>query len=259
MEINSLSQRARGVADAYLHLKVGSAAASVPYFNNKTRRARMSLGVRVGKGRPSEIKEEAEATLIKHRASAQSLTDGALKKLLVDENLGIDCSGLAYYILDAESKATGNWHLNRRLDFISARGPISKMMSYLRPAENCNVKTLASDMNSAPIELKDARPGDLISMLGSGESPDRDHILVLTEVARDGGRLVSISYIHSIAYPEDGLYGTGVREGRITVTDPDKGILDQTWSETGDESGASRLIARARSSRTEIRRLKWLN
>ena len=39
-----------------------------------------------------------------------------------------------------------------------------------------------------------------------------------------------VTYIHSIAYPEDGLYNTGVRRGTITFRKKQP-ILEAVWSE----------------------------
>jgi hypothetical protein len=54
-----------------------------------------------------------------------------------------------------------------------------------------------------------------------------------------------------MAWPSDGQYGHGVRQGKITIVNAEKTILDQDWSETY-------TFARAQKSLTEIRRLRWL-
>ncbi len=258
METKTLSKAALHIIDQYLHFRIGNAVASVPYFNNKTVKARMTLRAKVGKGSPDDIKDELQSIIVKQHIAPTALADEALKKLLVDNGLGVDCSGFAYYILDAESKATGNGHLNRRIHFINSYGPIGKMMCYLRPAENCNVKTLASDNNTSVVALKDARPGDIITMLGSSDAADRDHVLLITDISLENGSLRSLSYIHAIAYPEDGRYGTGPRQGKIDISFPGEPLLKQVWSEGAALENARRLYERAAVSRTEIRRLKWL-
>lgn len=257
METKKLSDKALGVIESYLHFKMGSATTSVPYFNNKVSRSRMALRALVGKGTAKDIREEVETLLVKSHIPVSGLDGDSLKKILVDHNLGIDCSGLAYYVLDVESKHQGQGHLNRHLSFMS-KGPLSKMRSYLRPAENCHVKTLASDSNSHIIPLAEIKPADFIAMQGTIENAQRDHIILITEVRYENGIAKSFNYTHAVAYPEDGLYGTGIRRGMIEIKYPDQSLFNQIWSEEGDHEKARRIFERASASKTEIRRLKWL-
>ena len=59
---------------------------------------------------------------------------------------------------------------------------------------------------------------------------------------------VAIYYTHAVAYPEDGLYGTGVRQGKIELTNASKNILEAQWSE-------NQMLERAKKSKMEIRRV----
>lgn len=269
MDTKTLSPAALAVIDGYLHFSVGGASTSVPYFNNKTVRARASLRARVGKGSADDIHGEIEDALVRQHIRRESLTSESLAKLLADDGLGIDCSAFAYYILDAESRSRGFGHINKRLAFTQSHGPLGKMICYLRPVQNCGVKTLASDANSRIVPLSDAQPGDMITMLGNGEpaangaNKERDHILVVTAVARGNGAdaPAHVSYAHAIAYPEDGLYHTGAKQGEIEIAFADKPIAEQVWTE-GTEGhrtadGARIIFERARASKTELRRLKW--
>ena len=71
-------------------------------------------------------------------------------------------------------------------------------------------------------------------------------------------------YSHAIAYPEDGLYGTGVKEGVIDIVAAAGKITDQVWNEGAAPGGATpegarRIFERAQKSKTELRRLKWFS
>lgn len=262
MDKDRLSADADKVIGSYADFRVGNAKTGIPYFNNRIGRARGGERARVGKGSPKDILEELEIILVKGHVAKDSLKDEALKKILVDNNLGIDCSGFAYYVLDAENRARGHGHINRRMTFLKGKNPVAKMFSYLRPAQNCDVRAFASDMNSRTIALKSAQAGDIITMIGegdAGERAERNHILVITETARDGGEIRSLSYAHAIAYPEDGLYGSGVKQGRIDIAYPGEPLTKQLWSEGGSPDKARRIFERALASTTELRRLKWLS
>ena len=259
MITKTLSQGALSVIDQYLHFKVGSATASVPYFYNKTTRNRAALRTNIGKGSPREIFEEIQPILFKSHIDEGMLTDDMLKKILVDANLGIDCSALAYYVLNAEIEKDGADRLEKHISFVNCTGFLGKMRCSLRPIENCDVSTLAHNKNSKAIDLISARPGDIITMLGNRDDDERDHILIIREVAYADETFVptSILYTHAMAYPEDGIYGSGIRQGKIEIADISKPLTDALWSESGAIEKASRIFARAQRSKTEVRRLNY--
>ncbi len=261
MATETLSKEALAVIDGYLHFRLGAAVSSVPYFNNKTVRARGAMNAVVGKGSPREIYDEAEMLAFKNHAKPEALTGEALKKLLADNNIGIDCSALAFYTLDAESRARGKGSVKKHLHFIRSFGLVGTLLARLRPANITDVSTLASDVNSRTITIREVTPGDMITMLGGPDSNDRNHILIVHQVDRDGSGNAApskIYYTHAVAYPEDGIYGSGIKQGVIEIAFPDKGILDQVWKENGTPEGAARIFTRAQTSKTELRRLKWL-
>ncbi|MDE2038222.1 MAG: hypothetical protein KGI69_03320 [Patescibacteria group bacterium] len=255
MNTKTLTPRALSVIDQYLHFKVGGAVCSVPYFNNKTVRARAALPVFVGKGSPKEIFDEMSAFLVKSHVSPDSVADDALKKLLVDNSIGIDCSAFAYYVLDAESREAGKKPLDRRLSPIRASGLLGRIAFKLNPAKNIDVATFANDKNSVVIRPEDSQPGDVITMMKDDGHDSRNHILVIHQVEYQNFAATKIHYSHAIAYPEDGLYGSGIRQGTIEIADPGKPLLDQAWTEDGKTGADSRIAARARESTTELRRL----
>ena len=259
MSTDRLSQLAFDVIDAYQHLKIGAAETGTPYFNNKTTRARMTFRVYIGKGSPRDVHEELQTVMVKHHIAKDATTGEMLKKLLVDENIGIDCSAYAYYILDAESRYRGLGHINRRLKFVRSNGPLGRMRAYLRPVENCDVRTFMNDANSRPIKLVDAEPGDFVSMTDGPEGPERDHILIVSGVQRTESGMTKIDYTHAVAYPEDGRFNTGIKFGTIEIASPDKPLTEQSWSESGSSDKAETILSRARKSKTDLRRLKWFD
>lgn len=227
----------------------GAATCSVPYFNNKTVRARGALRAYVGKGSPKDIYEEVTACLTKEHVETAVLTGESLKKYLTDKNIGLDCSGLAYYILNAENEERGKGHLDKHLHFTNCGGLFGKIRCALRPVENCSVATFVDNKNSKPVALKDIQPGDMITMISN--TTDRDHVLVVHQIEYQNFLPIKIHYTHTIAYPEDGVYGTGLRQSTIEIVNPDKNILDCLWSETN-------LFAKMSGYKVEIRRLGWL-
>ncbi len=258
MAVQSLSPQALSVIDGYLRFKAGTAECSVPYFNNKTIASRGGLRAHRGKGSPEDIREEIRGIFLKHHIDIEALKSESLKKALADQNLGIDCSAFAYHVMDAEYDARGLGPLEGSLIFVNCRGLFGKIVCSMRPAENCDVTTLADDANARIVPLGEIAPGDFITMIGGPDGNERNHILIIHSVERDGSSLRSISYSHAVAYPEDGLYGSGIRQGTIEITSPSGTILDQVWKESGMIESARRIFERAKASRTEIRRLNKL-
>lgn len=255
MNTKTLSTRALSVIDQYLHFKAGEAVCSVPYFNNRRMQARATLRPLIGKGSPKDIFEEVQAITVKSHASLNALADESLKKLLADNDIGIDCSAFAYYVLNAESEEMKRGGLDKRLSFVNCHGLIGKIRCALRPVENCDVATLAHDKNSRVVSVKEVQPGDFITMLGGPDSNDRDHILVIHQVEYQNAVPTALHYSHAVAYPEDGLYGSGIRQGVIEIVSPGGALLEQRWTEDGVAGKDNRIFVRAQKSRTEVRRL----
>ncbi len=257
MNTQTLSPEALSVINQYLHFQFGSAVCSIPYYNNKVRGARGGLRAHTGKGNPKEIFDEIYTTALKTRIDRNILSDDSLKKLLVDNNIGIDCSGLAYHILKTESSSRNLPQLNRKITFTNARGIFGRIRSFINPAGNCDVATLASKANSKVIELSDAKPGDFISMISVNKDKERNHILIIHQVDNIDSVTTKIHYTHAVAYPEDGIYGTGLKQGTIEILKLDKPITEQRWMENDFEGSSNKIFIRANASKTELRRLVW--
>lgn len=264
MNTKTLSNRALSVIDQYLHFSADGRienSCSIPYFNNKTVRARGALRAQAGKGSPKDIYDEVRGILVKSHIAIGGdggVGGAALKKILVDNNIGIDCSGFAYYILNAESQELGKGPLDKHLSFSGAAGCggiVGRIRCALRPVENCSVAVLASDANSRPVKLEDVQVGDLITMIGGPDADDRDHVLVVHQIEYQNFAPIRISYSHSVAYPEDGVYGTGIRQGSIEISNWID-LFANPWIEGGKTGPDNRTFARAKKSKTEIRRLR---
>ena len=255
MNTKTLSNRALNVLDQYSHFSIGQAVCSVPYFNNKTVRARAALRATIGKGSPRDILEEVQMKIAKEHVATETLTNESLKNLLVDNDIGIDCSAFAYYILSAESEERGKGALDRHISFVNCGGFIGKIRCKIRPVENCDVATFASDKNSKIIPMKEVQPGDMITMTGSNEGSLRDHILVIHQIEYQNFVPTKVHYSHAVAYPEDGVYGSGIKQGTIEIISPDRSILEGIWTESGSTAAAARIFVRAKTSKTELRRM----
>ncbi len=249
---------ARAIIDQYLALPIGPKP-SCPYYNNKRKQARSALRVLKGKGSPKEIAEEAEIDALHCRLDMKTVSTDKLKEFLVAQNLGVDCSGFAYHVLNAIAQEKKGRSL-RAFVTPNRGGFVGSIIARLRPAENMGVATFANDRNSTVIAISDARPGDIITFIGTGKDGLYNHILVITGVEHATDNPANdrrISYAHSYAWPSDGASGHGVREGDILVHDND--LMGATWKEKSEVGSANYTFESARTAKVvSVRRLKFL-
>lgn len=261
MNTKTLSEKSLTVINQYANFHIANAMCNIPYYNNRRSGVRAGLRAINGKGSPYDIFEEVEIVTMREKVSVASFTNESLKKFLVDHNIGIDCSGLVYYILNTESVSRNRGPMDKHLLFPFSKGLIGKIRCKLRPTENTDARTLANDRNSHVIAMNEIQPGDFISMLKRPDAPEeeraRDHVILIHQIEYQNFVPIALHYTHTVAWPTDGQYGHGVRQGVIEILDPQKSLLEQRWIEaekTGDENYT---LGRAKKSVTEIRRLNW--
>lgn len=258
--MNTLSAPALTVINKYLALPFAAGAVQCPYYNNDRLKMRGGLRALVGKGSPDDILEEALIISLHDKIDLAHLAPEAIKKFLVDHRLGVDCSALVYYTLDAELKARNKYDLAHYLTFPKAKNIIRKFLIRLRPAENTGVSVLASDTNSTAVPFGQAQPGDFVTLQNPHSSPDIAHVVLLHEVDYENGVAVVARYTHSIPWVSDGRYGHGARQGVITITNPTGSAREQTWTENGCSGDQNETYTKRVCGATTaaLRRLKAL-
>jgi len=226
-----LSKEASEVINSYQNLSIGKHKITCPYFNNRRSGIRGALRVLIGKGTPQEIEEEAILFALREKIDLSKLNEIDLKNFLVDHNLGIDCSGFVYHILDAELKAQGKNGLKKYIKRPWIKNPIRKLITKLRPVENTGVATFNNGVNTTEIKLSKVKPGDMIIMMNTGLNNDMHHILLITEIENLKSEIINLKYVHSFNFTTDGKYNHGIKQGEIKITNPDKSLLEQEWNE----------------------------
>lgn len=269
-DIQTLSVTAQSVLDSYLNLKVGANHISVPYFNNTRLKTRGGLRVFTGKGSVKEINEEISILSKKKRVNLEKLNNDQAKHFLVDNNIGIDCSGFAYYLLDAQLKDKMDTSLRSVIKFPTKHNIFRKIIAKLRIVQNIDVLTLSQEENSFSIKMKDISPGDFIVLIKSGQKNNLNHIMVITDISHKCKKIdlentadltgMVITYAHSFAWSKDGKYNHGVRVGEIEIINPDAGLLDQKWTEQDKTGEDNETYTRASQAKVlDIRRLNVLD
>lgn len=260
LEHLKLEGKARSMIDLYLALPVGNNP-SCPYFNNRRRKSKSQLRVLKGKGTPWEIAEEVAIDALQSRINIDTLSADKLKELLVSEDLGIDCSGFAYHVLNSFAQERTGKSIKT---FIRSNrtGVIGSLLARVRPAENTGVSSFANPRNTIEIKVSEAKPGDIITLIGTGKDGLYNHMVVITEIKRTSGthKETHITYAHSYAWPSDGTLNHGVREGNIIVHGEGSiaDLLAGTWTEKGQSGPSNYTYESARMAKElSVRRLKF--
>ncbi|MDP3996344.1 MAG: hypothetical protein Q8P86_01470 [bacterium] len=252
-----LLPEAIAIVNNYLHLPL-PVPVPCPYFNNRRSGIRGAVKAAIGKGSVEEIKEEAELIFMKNHMDFSKLDKENIIKILVDNRIGVDCSGFAYHVLNAEGIARGCGALKSRISFSNSKSFSRALLSRLRTIQNTSVATFSHDANSKEVRIDEVSPGDFISMLHDSEDERQfNHMVVISEVKRQEETPLKLKYVHSLAWPSDGPYGHGVREGVIEITDVTKPVSEQKWVENGKMGAENLTQERAKKSEVSIRRLKW--
>ncbi len=268
--MTKLSPSAEKTIHDYLNLPfVGVAGVRCPYFNNARLGQRGQLKVLIGKGTPEEIVEEAKIISIQYSKDvfdkngvfnahvdhpAEHEQAECIRQFLVDNNLGVDCSGFVTNVLQKHFLETRKIDLARKLFVTPKKNILRWIISRLRPIEQISVGVYANDVNTSVVrDLQTIQPADLIIMLKTGPNKNHNHILLVTET--DGDK---IKYAHARAWSGEGKYGHGVSEGTISLADPNKGLLERVWEEKEKigENNETYLEAK-QASVLEIRRINF--
>jgi|GEM_PF-791492 len=294
-----LSPKAQKIMNEYLSLPfAGVDGVRCPYFVNTRVNRRGQIRSLIGKGTPQEIVEEAKIVSIQYHhgifdhdghcciyddchsresgnpdtgspiRSGMTSQSENIRKFLIDNNLGVDCSGLVTHILRAHYLETRGVDIAKKFVGNIAAGWLRRQIMRLRPVESIGVKSgYGNDKNTEKLgdeksgyDYAKIQAGDVIIMLGVDAKGVRNHILLITDC---GGS--TIKYAHSRAWSAEGQYGHGVNTGEIKITAPSKGLLTQEWSEQSPalsadlfhQSNQNETFAEAKNAKTlEIRRIK---
>lgn len=254
----TLTKPALEIIEGYKNLPLGDCKVKCPYFNNKRQKQRAGVKSKVGKGTPNEIQQEAKILVKKQGVELSSLTYEQIQQFLVDNNLGIECSGYAYHILNEEIQVRKDKKLKSVLDF-SMKGFIRRFISRVRPVTNTNVELLSNPNNSKKIKLTQIKPADFISIKNFGPDKNRNHILLIKEVEYEHSEPKIITYTHSFRWSKEGKYKHGVRDGTIKIQNLKQGLLDQQWLEKDKKNKKNETYRTAQKGILQIRRLNILS
>lgn len=193
----------------YLHSNIGGKVIRCPYWEDKI--DKKIYGPFGGKGKPGQIIQVTIELAQKQNFDFQKSTPIEIEDFMKKNRIGVDCSGLAYWLLDALDREKGGNGLED--DILGVKGKFLTRAS---------VEMLTNDEISTPIKtISEVVIGDMIR-LRAGK-----HMAIVIRIKRAEGKIKELIYAHSSKLTET----RGVHVDRILVKDPQKGLADQTWME----------------------------
>lgn len=220
----TISDEAKAVIKSYFELPLGGKKVPCPYYMN-LKHERAGLRVMIGKGTAEEIVHEVLVWAQLKGILLSKMSVQEIRGFMIKKGIGIDCSGFAAYVLDAQLRKLGKGRLWRNLEYRN-NSLYSKFRRFLRPVENIGANLLTSELNCVPIaDFDEIKPGDMIR--AKGKIQNAHHVAVITDVFfNSNGKINSFEYVHSHRFYED---ENGVRKGKVTISNPKKSLKDQEW------------------------------
>lgn len=226
MESNTLSpaeKKLQQTAKWYVNFEVEGKKVPIPYILGY---GRWQFHRTSGKGSPQAIRDEVVTIARQKNFDLKRASEKEIYFFLKQNKIGIDCSGLAFHLLDAYTRE----RLQKPLATFLLRKPgiigkIEKNVLSFQRHRRISAATLTSDLNSFTIPAtKDIQIADLIRI-----HQDEDHVLIVTSVTKDEeGEVAEITYIHSSHLK---TRKQGPHYGTIQVHNPTLGLEAQQWLE----------------------------
>ena len=248
-QFKQLPDEVAEIANAFLNIEIEGKTFPSPYFMNKAKSfAHASLS---GKGTPGQITDLVKSTAYAFSFDLKTASVNEIRQFMLKNDIGIDCSGLAYQLMN-------KWVMLKKgkplIKFLKMpRNPLRKALINMRSISQISAEKLTNLENTDPVALRNIEPGDLIRAKGI---PKGDHVLVVTDVERDKGIVKSFEYIQSIS-----KYGdeNGVRLGKVIVKNQLEPLEKQEWTDK-DKDGINYTLEEYKYKVEDngIRRLKAL-
>ncbi|EKD58111.1 MAG: hypothetical protein ACD_57C00027G0004 [uncultured bacterium] len=215
-----LPPKTRLMVEKYIKLKIGKYEINTPYFENFVRKKRIKR-VFAGKGTPEEIQKTAINLFKSHGKNLYDFDPYQIRHYMLMASIGIDCSGFATNIIDTFLKEIYLGSIKKSLRPLKS-SLFSYFRHHIRTYTNLSANTLTSLVNCIIIkDINRVLPGDFIRF---GPS----HIAIISSVDKFGNKVKKITYYHSTC---DYFEQHGVRKGEIVITNSNKNLENQKWTE----------------------------
>ncbi|RLC35136.1 hypothetical protein DRH14_01515 [Candidatus Shapirobacteria bacterium] len=182
---------------------------NIPYAINKLKNGHIVEEVPYGaKGNWLQIKNITKKITKKEKIDLSKPSSQQLYNFRKKHKIGIDCSGLAYHLLDKTYQLLFNQSIKFKLVGTNNKKGVRRLSANM----------LTNPINSMPIlKYENIQTADLIRF------NQAKHVIFIVE-KKDN----IITYVHNSRYTQK----RGVHYGQIKITNPQKSLNFQQWSDT---------------------------
>lgn len=197
----------------YTHLLLGGKEIVCPYWMDCSKKLKHGPGG--GKASPQELVNLTELKAREKKIDLSTLNEREIVLFMKKNRLGVDCSGFAFWMLNAlDLERGGNGIAD---DIPNSEGRYIKIRASTKMLTDGGVSFFVK-------KIKWIKPGDMIR-LGGGH-----HLAVVMEIGKDkGGNIKKIIYAHSSSPFYTVI--SGVHKESIIIKDVEKSLQEQEWQE----------------------------
>ena len=203
-------QALQQLADQYVDFEVEGKKVPIPYILNS---GRWRFWRTAGKGTPNGIRNELFRIVSKSNFEITTKSAFEIYDFMREHRIGIDCSGLAFHLLDCYVQTASETRLEEVLLRLPGKsGKIEKELLSYKRERRISAAVLTSYLNSVAVtDLQEIQIGDLIEI-----NKEIDHVLVITDLTYQNGTISQIEYVHSSSLHTN---KRGQHYGAITIKD----------------------------------------
>jgi len=244
------------LANEYVNFEIGGKKIMMPYciVDVPYDRAKHKMGRTdrfhnfAGKGTPEQIRKLTIKTAKTKKFNLEAASKQEIIQFMVDNGIGIDCSGFVYNILDAYIRKVKKTSLANYVYRQSGLlGKVENLLLRKNRVRRISAATLTNELNTIKIEkVKDIQPGDIIRLTHS-DWPGK-HIAIIVD--RDN---TDITYAMASEY----MKIRGAHFGTIRIKNNNKGLELQEWQEANYDGQNYQKDAYDPKRGDSVRRLKY--
>ncbi|MCX8035430.1 MAG: hypothetical protein N3A71_04140 [Candidatus Dojkabacteria bacterium] len=190
------------VIEKYKTLRYKEFVTAVPYYRNKPF-SFFTPPAEAGKGSPDEIQRYIDEIIARSPQAQKINSNEMFRSVLISFQIGVDCSGFVYHVLDAWAKVK---HKKPLSYFLPKESPIffRKFLSRIfKPQSSMSADDFTSEPFARQIKgTLNIRAGDLI------RTKNGDHVLIIISTEIVGDNYEIVAYQSSDSHIPHGLVKT---------------------------------------------------
>jgi hypothetical protein len=201
------------------------------------------------KGTPEQIRSTLVTSAQQCRFDLYHASSQAIHQFMLDQGIGIDCSGFVYQVLNRYLKQKYHKSLDTLVSrYPGLKGKIDLLLFPRNRVRKISAKNLTSDFNTIEVKkVKDIQAGDMIRL--TDPHWHGKHIAIILKVLKN-----ELTYAHA----SERTTLVGPHFATIKITHPDAGLENQTWLEKLQDGTSYKTTAFHPERGDSVRRVKGI-